>query len=91
MLGNANILAGLMVLDNSREQTAHILAPLPQDFVEKEKAMLQYSRELFPSLPFRFIDILLVSCPGHNVIGADTSHCYETVSRVVAIERGAAV
>ena len=75
MLGNANILAGLMVLDNSREQTAHILAPLPQDFVEKEKAMLQYPRELFPSLPFRFIDILLVDEIGTSFssFGADSN------------------
>ena len=75
MLGNANILAGLMVLDNSGEQTAHILAALPQDFVEKEKAMLQYSRELFPSLPFRFIDILLVDEIGTSFssFGADSN------------------
>jgi hypothetical protein len=75
MLGNAKILAGLMVLENSREQTAHIRAALPEEFVEKEKAMLQYSRELFPSLPFKFIDILLVDEIGttFSSFGADSN------------------
>jgi hypothetical protein len=75
MLGNAKILAGLMVVENSREQTAHIRAALPEEFVEKEKAMLQYSRELFPSLPFKFIDILLVDEIGttFSSFGADSN------------------
>ena len=75
MLANAKILAGLMVLENSRDQTAHILAVLPEEFIEKEKAMLQYSRELFPSLPFKFIDILLVDEIGTTVssFGADSN------------------
>jgi hypothetical protein len=75
MLANAKILAGLMVLENSRDQTAHILAVSPEEFVEKEKSMLQYSRELFPSLPFKFIDILLVDEIGTTVssFGADSN------------------
>jgi hypothetical protein len=75
MLGKANILAGLMILENSREQTARVLAALPEEFVEKEKAMLQYSRELFPSLPFKFIDILLVDEIGTTIssFGADSN------------------
>jgi hypothetical protein len=35
MLATANILAGLMVLEISREQTARILTALPEEFVEK--------------------------------------------------------
>jgi Lactate racemase N-terminal domain len=75
MLEKANILAGLMVVENSREQTARVQAALPEDFVEKEKSMLQYSRELFPLLPFKFIDILLVDEIGKifSSFGADSN------------------
>jgi hypothetical protein len=88
MLGNANILAGLMVVDNSREQTAHLLAALPQQFIEKEKAMLQYSRELFPSLPFRFIDILLVDEIGTSFspFGADPNVTGRSYNAHAAVE-----
>ena len=66
MLGKANLLAGLMILDNGREVTARIQAVLPEDFVTKEKAMLHQARGLFPRLPFKFIDILLVDRIGTN-------------------------
>ncbi len=66
MLGKANLLAGLMILDNGREVTARIQAALPEDFVNKEKAMLHQARGLFPRLPFKFIDILLVDRIGTN-------------------------
>ena len=75
MLENANILAGLMVVENGQEQTARVEAALPQDFVEKEKSMLQYSRQLFSLLPFKFIDVLLVDEIGKafSSFGADSN------------------
>jgi hypothetical protein len=78
MLKKANLLAGLMIVENGHQATARVRAALSEDFVAKEKALLQNARGLFPRLPFRFIDILLVdeigtifSCVGSdaNVIG----------------------
>jgi len=60
MLRDGNLLAGLMIVENGHQVTARIQAALPEDFVEKESAMLRYARGLCLQLPFRFIDILLV-------------------------------
>jgi len=73
MLKKANILAGLMIVESGRHTTARVEAALPEDFVEKERSMLHYARGLFPRLPFKFIDILLVDeiGPIFGCLGAD--------------------
>jgi hypothetical protein len=75
MLEKANLLAGLMIVENGYQVTARIQAVLPEDFVEKEKAMLRHARGLSPRLPFKFIDILLVDEIGtiFACIGADSN------------------
>ena len=75
MLKKSNILAGVMVVENGQEQTARVQAALPSEFVEKEKSMLHYSRELFPMLPFKHIDVLLVDEIGKifSSFGADSN------------------
>ena len=73
MLKEANILAGLMMIESGHDITARVEAALPEDFVEKERSMLHYARGLFPRLPFKFIDILLVDeiGPIFGCLGAD--------------------
>jgi hypothetical protein len=75
MLKKANLLAGLMILENGHQETARIQSALPEDFVEKEKAMLHRAKALFPRLPFKFIDILLVDEIGtmFGCLGADSN------------------
>ena len=75
MSEKANILAGLMVVENAQEQTARVEAALPADFVENEMSLLHYSRKLFPLLPFKTIDILLVDEIGKifSSFGADSN------------------
>jgi hypothetical protein len=75
MVEKANLLGGLMIVDNSQEQTARVEAALPQDFIAKEDSMLQYSRKILPLLPFKFIDILLVDEIGKSFssFGADSN------------------
>src|ERR1700722_6200493 len=75
MLKKANLLAGLMIVQNGHQTTARVQAALPEDFVMKEKAMLHYARALFPRLPFKFIDILLVDEIGtiFGCLGADSN------------------
>jgi len=75
MLKKANLLAGLMIVQNGHQTTARVQAALPEDFVMKEKAMLHYARGLFPRLPFKFIDILLVDEIGtiFGCLGADSN------------------
>jgi hypothetical protein len=75
MLKKANLLAGLMIVDSGHQVTARIQAALPEDFVTKEKAVLHHARGLFPRLPFKFIDILLVDeiGPIFSCLGADAN------------------
>ena len=75
MLNKANLLAGLMILENSQQNTARVQAVLPEDFVEKESAMLHHARGLFLRLPFKFVDILLVDEIGSQFgcLGADSN------------------
>jgi hypothetical protein len=60
MLDKGHLLAGLMLVENGHSATARIQAALAEDFVEAERKMLNYATSLFPRLPFRFIDLLLV-------------------------------
>jgi len=73
ILKKANLLAGLMVVQNGCQSTARVQATFPEEFVAKERAMLNLARKLFPRLPFKFIDILLMDeiGPAFDCLGAD--------------------
>lgn len=75
MLKKGNLLAGLMIVENGNQETARVQAVLPEDFVAKERAMLLHARGLFPRLPFKFIDILLIDEIGTTFgsVGADSN------------------
>ena len=75
MLKKANLLAGLMIVENGHQATARVQAALPEDFVTKERAVLHHARGLFPRLPFKFIDILLIDEIGtvFGCLGADSN------------------
>jgi len=75
MLEKANLLAGLIIVENSHQTTARVQGVLAEDFVSKEKTMLQHARSLTPQLPFKFIDILLVDeiGPMFGCVGADSN------------------
>ncbi len=75
MRKKANLLAGLMIVENGHHDTARVQAAVPEDFPAKEGSMLHYARGLSPRLPFRFIDILLVDEIGttFSCLGADSN------------------
>jgi Lactate racemase N-terminal domain len=75
MLKNANLLAGLLIIESGNQGTASVQGVLPEDFVAKERAILQRARALFPQLPFKFIDILLVDEIGtpFGCLGVDSN------------------
>jgi Domain of unknown function (DUF362) len=60
LLDQGRLLAGLMLVENGRSETARIQVAPAEDFFGAERKMLRYARALFPALPFHFIDILLV-------------------------------
>jgi hypothetical protein len=84
ILEKGRLLAGLMLVENGQLETARIQAALAKDFADAELKMLRYARALFPAIPFRFIDILLVDemgatfgCHGVdlNVVGRKQGGC----------------
>lgn len=88
MLKRGNLLAGLMIVENGRNGTARVQGALPEEFVEKEKFVLQYSRRLFCSLPFRFVDVLLVDEIGTCIscLGADSNVTGRKFNPYAAVE-----
>ncbi len=70
VLEKCHIVAGLGIVENAYDQTARIEAVAPQDFVEREKALLKLAKQWMPRLPFEQVDILLVDEIGKNISGA---------------------
>ena len=60
MLDKARLLGGLMLVDNGNSGTALIQGALAEEFADAEPTVLTYAQSLFPRLPFRFIDILMI-------------------------------
>ena len=65
----ANILVGLAIVENAKDQTAHIEAVKPEDFQPRETKLLEMAKRWMPRLPFPEIDILLIDQIGKNISG----------------------
>jgi hypothetical protein len=66
----ANVLCGLAVLENARDETARIVAVPPAEIGgEGEAALLREARQGMASLPFDRIDVLIVDEAGKNISG----------------------
>ncbi|MDH7576785.1 MAG: lactate racemase domain-containing protein [Bacillota bacterium] len=60
ILANLPVLYGIAIIENAREQTAHIEGVEPEDFFHKEQQLLNQARSLMPRLPFQELDLLIV-------------------------------
>ncbi len=69
VIDKANILVGVAIVENAYDQTGHIEAVAPQDFVSREKDLLRMAKEWMPKLPFWHADILIVDQIGKNISG----------------------
>ncbi len=69
VIEHANILAGLAIVENANDETAHIEAVLTEDMQDREAELLKMSKRLMPRLPFREIDVLLIDQIGKNISG----------------------
>jgi len=66
---HANILAGVAIVENAKDETALIEAVLPEDFQSRETELLKQARQWMPSLPFEDLDVLLIDQIGKNISG----------------------
>jgi hypothetical protein len=63
------IVAGLAVVENAYDQTAHIEAVAPPDFAEADRRLLRRAIEWMPKLPFGRADVLLIDEIGKDISG----------------------
>ncbi|MHB1126391.1 MAG: nickel pincer cofactor-dependent isomerase, group 22 [Bacillota bacterium] len=66
---------GIAVLEDFRESPAHVVAVLPEEMEAVEKHLLVKARELFPHLPAKQLDLLIVDEMGkcYSGTGMDTN------------------
>jgi hypothetical protein len=70
VINTCHILFGLGIVENQKHKTALIEAITPDDLLEREKTLLQLSREWMARLPFVFADLLIVDHIGKNISGS---------------------
>jgi hypothetical protein len=69
LLEKCRILAGLAIVENARDETALVEALRPEEFFDREKALLTLARQWLPRLPFSRADVLLVDRIGKEISG----------------------
>lgn len=69
VLQKCKVVAGVAIVENSRDETALIEAVAPHDFFEREKALLRLARQWMPRLPFKDCDLLIVDEIGKDISG----------------------
>lgn len=66
---SGKVLAGLAIVENSREETAAVEAASPEGVEEMEKRLLQMAYRLLPRLPAERLDFLVMCEMGKNISG----------------------
>jgi hypothetical protein len=70
ILQKTRFLGGLAVLENAREETAHLEVLDRDDLLEREPPLLVQARQLMGRLPFEQLDLLVIGEIGKNYSGA---------------------
>jgi len=75
VLEKCSVIGGLAIVENSYDETGLIEAIPPEQFYEREKALLNIAREWLPRLPFEKTDFLIVDRIGKNISGSGMDAC----------------
>ncbi len=70
VLEKTPFLGGLAIVENAREETAHVEVVDRDDLWDREPELLEWSRQLMGRIPFRELDVLIVGECGKNYSGA---------------------
>ncbi|MDW8243433.1 MAG: lactate racemase domain-containing protein [Thermogemmata sp.] len=70
VLEKAPFLGGLAILENAREETAHVEVVDRDELWEREPQLLEQARQLMGRIPFAALDVLIVGECGKNYSGA---------------------
>lgn len=66
---NSNLLFSLGLIENAYDETCFIKAVAARDIMNIEPALLERSKSMLPSIPFKDIDMLVVDEFGKNITG----------------------
>ncbi len=69
VLQSCRIVAGIAIVENGYDQTAHIVGVQPEQFEAREKELLVLAKKLMPRLPFDRVDLLIIDEIGKNISG----------------------
>jgi len=69
LLKKLNVLFGVALLEDGYGNFAHIEAILPDQLIEREKTLLKKAFHMMGSIPFDFLDILIVDYFGKDISG----------------------
>ena len=69
VIRKCRVLCGVGIVENAYDETALIAAVAPEEFYEREKALLKQARDWLPRLPFPDVDLLIIDQIGKNVSG----------------------
>lgn len=69
VLSKCRIVAGVGIVENGYDETARIEAIAPEQFEDREKALLVLAKQWLPRLPFPKADLLLIDEIGKNISG----------------------
>ena len=69
LLAKGNMLFGLALLEDGYGELARVEAVFPNALIKHEKKLLKEARSLMGSIPFDFIDVLIIDFFGKNISG----------------------
>ena len=70
VLEKCNVVAGLAIIENARDETALLEAVAPGDFFDRERELLKIAKEWMPRLPIKRVDLLIVDEIGKDISGS---------------------
>lgn len=70
ILEKTPFMGGLAILENAREETAHVEVVDREDLWEREPQLLEQARQFMGRIPFSALDVLIVGECGKNYSGA---------------------
>ncbi len=70
ILEKVSVLFGLAVVENPFDQIHTLQLVQPKSFIDMDRQLLKLAWEMFPNIPIRKLDILIVDEMGKNISGA---------------------
>jgi len=70
MIASGRVAFGLAAVENAYDETARIVATLPEELIATEQKLLEQAREWMGRMPFERLDLLIIDWMGKNISGS---------------------